>query len=115
MPSSMNPDFYLTSSDSTHFQDVRACYFEGLVTDDIRDDYLLVRLEPTVKDPETGEDIDHVLLCGRYEHFKSVTKEECVYILKVLSPEVFAKRRCDKTQVKLVALGEVRPTPSLRQ
>lgn len=107
----MNPDFYLTSSDSTHFQMIRACYFEGLITDNIRDDYLLVRIEPAVKDPETGAEIDRLLICGRYKHFKSVVEEECVYILKILSPEVMTLRRCDTNQVKLVAWGEVFPPP----
>lgn len=107
MTASVKPEFYLSSSESTHFHDVRACYLQGLVTDDIRDDYLLVRIEPAVRDPETGEYVEHVLLCGRYEHFKVVTKEECVYILKILSPTVLSTYRCDKTQVKLIALGEV--------
>jgi hypothetical protein len=105
----MNPDFYLTSSDSTHFQEIRACYFEGLVADNIRDDYLLIRIEPTVKDPDTGEDIDRLLVCGRYSHFKSVVANECVYILKILSPELLTLRRCNETQIRLVAWGEVFP------
>lgn len=109
MSDPMKPDFYLSSSDSTDFKDDRACYLEGLVADDIRDDYLLVRIEPSVKDPESGEDIERVLLCGRHEHFKSVTKEECVYILKILSSDIYVTHRCDKNQVKLVAWGEVRP------
>lgn len=106
---SQAPDFYLTSSDSTDFAELRECYLDGLVTGETRDDYLLVRIQPTVKDPETGEEIDHVLLAGRYEQFKTVTKSTCVYIMKILSPTVFDQRRCDKTQVKLVAWGEVRP------
>ena len=105
----MKPDFYLTSSDSTYFQEIRDCYFEGLVVDSLRDDYLLIRIEPSVKDPKTGEDLDRLLVCGRYNHFKSVVDEECVYILKILSPEVLTSRRCDETQVKLVAWGEVFP------
>lgn len=111
MTAFVEPDFYLSSSESTHFRDVRACYLEGLITDDIRDDYLLVRIEPTVTDPETGENIERILVCGRHEHFKAVTKEECVYILKILSSAVLSTHRCDNSQVKLVALGEVHPAP----
>ena len=103
------PDFYLSSFDSTDFSELRECYLDGLVTGETRNDYLLVRIQPTVKDPETGEELDHVLLTGRYEHFTAVTKNECVYIMKILSPAVFDQRRCDKTQIKLVAWGEVRP------
>lgn len=54
MKTSVKPDFYLSSSESTRFCDVRTCYFQGLVEDEIRDFYLLVRIEPAVKDPETG-------------------------------------------------------------
>lgn len=105
----MNPDFFLSSSESTYFQERRACYLEGVVADDIRDDYLLVRIEPPVRDPETQQLVDRLLLCGRYSHFTTVSKEECVYILKLLSPEVIKSRRCNKGQVKLVAIGEVHP------
>jgi len=103
------PDFYLTSADSTDFADMRECFLDGLVMGETRDDYLLVRIRPAVNDPETGEEIDHVLLAGRHEHFKSVTKSADVYIMKILSTAVLDQRRCDKTQVKLVAWGEVRP------
>jgi len=74
----------------------------------MRDDYLLVRIRPMVEDPASGKEIDRVLLAGRYERFKSVTKAESVYILKILSQDVIDKLMCDRIRVKLIAWGEVR-------
>ena len=63
------PDFYLASSEGYGMEEPRRGFAVRRLRGDVRDDYLLVRIEPPVIGQPFGlgaHDIDHVILATRH-------------------------------------------------
>ena len=63
------PEFYLASSEGYAMEEPRGCYPIRRLRGDLRNDYLLARIEPPILGQPFGlgiRDIDHVILATRH-------------------------------------------------
>jgi hypothetical protein len=104
---SKTPDFYLASSESRAFRGPHKCWIEGVVTGEVRQDYLLVRLEPFVTDFQTKQPIERVLLAGRSKSIKGAPLPISVYIAKIKNQSVIQTWKCSASSIEVVTSGDI--------
>ncbi len=99
------PDFFLASVDDYTFQGPFDCWVEATVVGAERRDYMLVRIDPLVYDPNTKEPMERILIAGRHEELRPDRLPADVYLLKITNDSVLSTHRCDKSNVDTVARG----------
>ena len=113
----MQPDFVLDPTDTGDLRLLRHCWKVRRLGDEIRDDYLLVRVAPPFEGKEYGrrsdETIDHVLLCTRHRgHSLFPVREwpEHVYVATVDLGVLAEATSFRSNQATLIAWGLIYPT-----
>jgi hypothetical protein len=109
------PDFFLTAVGEVQgdLAVPRACRTKGRLRDNVRDDYMLVEVEPAIIGQEYGlgrKDITEVLLSSRYQGFSlfPITEWPCdVYIARILDDAVIATSVITANQVEVIAWGRI--------
>jgi hypothetical protein len=77
--------------------------------DSIRNDYMLIQIEPSFTDERlASEQIDRLIISTRFKPYSlyPITQWPChVYVARVADPSVFQALRFIKEQVHLIAWG----------
>jgi len=105
-------DFYLTTAgESEKLAVPRACWVKGRLKDHVRDDYMLIRIEPSLVGQGFGlgdKDILDLIISTRFEGvslFPITEWPSHVYVARVLDEEIVKTLVIRKDQVELVAWG----------
>lgn len=92
---------------------VRSCWVEGRLRDRARDDYMVVKVHPTIIGQQFGlggTDVETVILSSRLRGSTlfPVTEWPCdVYISRVLDPRIFGGSEFAADQVQLIGWGRI--------
>jgi hypothetical protein len=110
------PDFYLSSAgEYTLLAEPRACWTRARLRDPVRDDYLLVEIEPVLPGQSFGlgaADIKLLILSTKLQGFTlfPITKwPTYVYVARVLDDAILRTRYFDQRQVELIAWATIFP------
>ena len=113
----MNPDFYLsTTAEYEGLAVPRACRIEARLSDWIRDDHLLVRIDPPLPGQGFGlgsRNIEQLVLTVIFEgRALSPVKElpAHVYVALILDESIVTTRSIGTGQVQIIAWGTLFPT-----
>jgi hypothetical protein len=104
------PDFFLSSKgESYRLSEPRACWRRKRLHDNIRDDYLLVDIEPPVIGQDYGlgdKDIKQLVLATRHQGVTLFPVNEwsaSVYVYRILDQTLLMKDYFDGNQVEMIA------------
>lgn len=108
----MGPDFYLsTAGEYKGLAVPRACRIEARLSDKVRVDHLLVRIDPTLIGQEFGlgsRDIERLVLTVIFDGQALFPIREWpahVYVSRILDESVVATRTIESGQVQIIAWG----------
>ena len=108
------PDFFLTSAgESTKLARPRACWIKGRLKDQMRDDHMLVEIEPPLVGQSYGlrdKDIANLILSSRHKGFSLFPIKEwpCyVYIARILDDAIIETMSFTRGQVEIIAWGVI--------
>jgi hypothetical protein len=108
------PDFFLSAAgENEDIASPRACWQKNRLKDSMRDDHLLVEIEPPVIGQKYGlgsEDITTLILSARYDGFSLFPVREwpChVYVARILDAAVVRTLVFTRTQVEIIAWGMI--------
>lgn len=112
-----NPDFYLSAAgEYTPLAEPRACWAKGRLRDSVRDDHLLVEIEPSLSGQLFGvgaAEIELLILSAKlagYTLFPVSKWPAFVYVARVLDDSILRTRSFDKGQVELIAWATIYPS-----
>lgn len=104
-----NPDFYLTSTETSNVFDVRTCYTERRLKIKNRNEYLLARISPPIQQPN-GDNIDKIVLTVRFAGNTLFPINEWpmnVYVCKVLNEETINTDAVSVDDLKIILWGSL--------
>jgi hypothetical protein len=109
------PDFFIsTSGESTgDLCTPRACWIEGRLKDRLRDDLMLVKVDPPVIGQTYGlgdQDITHLVIATRHKGFTLFPITEWpahVYICRILLDEVVSTKFVESNSVEMIGWGRL--------
>ena len=108
----MTPDFYLsTEMEYSGLASPRACYVEARVSDRLRDDHLLIQIDPPLIGQSFGlgsSDIDELLISPRFEGSTLCPIKEWpahVYVARIFDESVRVTKTVKSGQVQVIAWG----------
>jgi hypothetical protein len=108
------PDFFLTAAgENEGLATPRACWEKARLKDPVRDDHMLVEIEPPVIGQNYGlggEDISNLILSARHEGFSLFPVKEwpChVYIARILDDTITKTLTFTRGQVEIIAWGMI--------
>jgi hypothetical protein len=112
------PDFFLSAKDETtaDLANVRSCRSVRRLSDSIRDDYMLIEVEPPVIGQKYGlgaKDISHLIISTRHSGSSlfPINEWPCdVYIARILDDSVIEQSSFKKEQVELIGWGIIYQT-----
>jgi len=111
------PDLFLsTASESRELAIPRACWAKGRLRDQLRDDYLLIEIEPPLIGQKYGlgdQDITRLIISTRLEGeslFPLRERQYHVYVARILDDAIIKTRAFTPGQVELIAWGTIFPT-----
>jgi hypothetical protein len=114
----MTPDFYLsTDKEYEGLTAPRACYVEARLSDQARDDHLLIRIDPPLIGQSFGlgsRDIEELVISARFEGSTLCPITEWpahVYVALILEESVRATKTIKSGQVQMIAWGMLFRTP----
>ncbi len=107
--SNRGPDFFLSSSETRTFKGPHRCWVEANIRGKVRNDYLLVRIEPPAIHFVSKNPINLVILAGRIEPLNLRTNPHNVYI-SVPKGDVVSSEQCDENNIETVGSGDIFPT-----
>ena len=106
------PDFFLSAAgENEGLATPRACWEKARLKDPVRDDHMLVEIEPPVIGQNYGlggEDISNLILSTRHEGFSLFPVKEwpChVYIARILDDAITQTLTFTRDQVEIIAWG----------
>jgi hypothetical protein len=110
-----SPDFFLSAAAEVRgdLAVPRACWAKGRLRDNLRDDYMLVEVEPPVIGQEYGlgsNDIATVMISSRYQGSSlfPVSEWPCdVYVARILDDAIVKTSVFTKGQVELLVWGRI--------
>jgi hypothetical protein len=110
-----NPDFFLSAASEMRgdLAAVRACWTEGRLRDSVRDDYMLVGIEPPVVGQHYGlggEDITELVISARWTGYSlfPVTKwPSAVYVGRILDKAVIGSQTFAAGQIEMIGWGMI--------
>lgn len=83
------------------------CWVEGKVIGELRNDYLLVRIEPPAIDFKSKELLERILISGRNMPINPKKFPTNIYILKIIDTSVITNHRCDALSVEVIATADI--------
>ena len=105
-------DFYLTTAgESENLAVPRVCWVKGRLKDHVRDDYMLIRIEPSLVGQGFGlgdKDIFDLIISTRFEGvslFPITEWPSHVYVARMLDEEIVKTLVIRRDQIELVAWG----------
>ena len=108
------PDFFLSAAgESEGLATPRACWKKARLKDQVRDDHMLIEIEPPVigqKYGLGGKDISHLILSARYEGASLFPVREwpChVYVTRIVDDVVIEALVFTRSQVEIIACGMI--------
>ena len=108
------PDFFLSAAgENEGLATPRACWEKARLKDPVRDDHMLVEIEPPVIGQNYGlggEDISNLILSARHEGFSLFPVKEwpChVYIARILDDTITKTLTLTRGQVEIIAWGMI--------
>lgn len=108
------PDFFLSAAgENEGLTTPRACWQKARLKDPVRDDHMLIEIEPPVIGQKYGlgnQDITNLILSSRYEGFSLFPVKEwpChVYIARILDDAVIRTLAFTRSQVEIIAWGMI--------
>jgi hypothetical protein len=112
------PDFFLTAAGEMtgDLATVRACWSKARLRDEIRDDYMLIEVDPPVIGQRYGlgdQDITELILSTHFSGFTLFPVAEWpshVYIGRMLDQSVTQNLVFTRGQVELIGWGMIFPT-----
>jgi hypothetical protein len=112
------PDFFLTAAGEVmgDLATVRACLAEARLRDAIRDDHMLVEIDPPLIGQAYGlggQDIAYLILSARFQGSTLFPVKEwpChVFISRILDSNIMTSLVFAKEQVEIVGWGMIFPT-----
>jgi hypothetical protein len=105
------PDFFLDPTESGDLRELRAVWIADRLRDGIRDDYMLVRIDPPLSGQLYGlgdRDIDLVLLATRHAGktlFPVTEWPAFVYIIRIVDDSVLKTKAFSADQVQMIRWG----------
>lgn len=112
------PDFFLNAAgEHAELTNPRACWVKGRLSDDVRDDYMLVEIEPPLIGQKYGlgdRDINHLIIATRHKDFTLFPITEWpsyVYICRILDETIIGTKAFASEQVEMLAWGMIYRTP----
>ena len=106
-----SPDFFLDPTEDGDSRELRACWICGRLRDSIRDDYMLVSIEPPLIGQAFGlggVNIARVLLATRHVGktlFPITEWPAFVYVIRLLDETIIEKRTFSADQVEMIRWG----------
>jgi hypothetical protein len=114
------PDFFLTAAaEMRPGEDLarpRACWTEGRLRDQVRDDYMLIRVDPPVIGQAYGlgnEDIAELIIAARWKGYTlfPVTEWGCsVYVMRILDESISETSSFAAEQIEVIAWANIHRT-----
>jgi hypothetical protein len=106
----VSPDFFLSSAGEYRpLSQPRACWTKARLRDPVRDDYMLVEIEPVLLGQPFGlggKDISRLILSTRHQGYTLYPVTEWpshVYVARILDETVLQTLSFTKVQVELIA------------
>lgn len=111
------PNFLISAAGETtgDLAITRGCWARGRLCDDVRDDYMLIEVDPPVIGQTYGlggQDITNLIISAHLQGSTlfPVSEWPCpVYIARILDPSIVETLRFKKDQVELIAWGPIFP------
>ncbi|HYD34965.1 MAG TPA: hypothetical protein VD999_02765 [Vitreimonas sp.] len=115
MPSKIEPDFFLASSEGYDLEEPKKCYKLRRVSNENRDDMLLVKVEPPLVGQGYGlggKDVDTLLIIPRHVGASLFPINEWpLYVHVALVPlDRINQNTFSKEEIKPIAWAELYPT-----
>lgn len=108
------PDFFLSAAgEHAELSNPRACWVKSRLKDDVRDDYMLIEIEPPLIGQRYGlggRDITHLIIATRHQGFTLFPITEWpsyVYIFRVLDETIIGETSFTPNQVEMIAWGMI--------
>lgn len=109
-----SPDFFLsTAGENQAFADPRACWQKGRLKDQVRDDHMLVEVDPPFTGQEPGlggKDVKTLILSARHVGFSLFPINEWplhVYVARILDDNILKTLSFTRSQVEIIAWGVI--------
>lgn len=106
------PDFFMsTAGEYEPLAAPRACWSKARLSDDVRDDHMLIEIEPTLIGQSFGlggMDINHLIISSRLQGQTLYPISEWpsfVYVARILDDAIFKSRAFTREQIELIAWG----------
>lgn len=105
------PTFYLDPTEHGDVRELRVCREIGRFSDNFRNDYMLVSIDPPIigqKYGLGGEDIAQVLLATRHRDYSLYPIQswpEFVYVIRILDRAILQTKQFSEKQVELISWG----------
>lgn len=116
MEHSTAPDFFLASSEGYDMETPRACWRLRRLASDVRNDLLLIRIDPPVIGQRFGlgnQDIDRVIVATRHQGASLFPISEWplyVHVARLLAPLPDNQTQVPSTALQSIAWAELYPT-----
>lgn len=91
----------------------RACWAKGRLRDNLRDDYMLIQVEPSIIGQEYGlgsKNIANVVISARYQSSSlfPVSEWPCdVYVARILDETIIKTSVIEEGEIELIAWGRI--------
>jgi hypothetical protein len=89
----------------------RQCWEELRMVDSVRNDYMLVRIEPSFRDERSvPKEIDRLILSTRLKQYSlyPITEWPCrVYVIRIVDESILQTAQFTREQVEIIAWGTV--------
>ena len=108
------PEFFLSAAgENEGLASPRACWEQGRLKDQVRDDHMLIEIEPSLIGQNYGlggKDITNLILSVRHEGFSLFPVKEwpChVYVARILDDAITKTLTFGRDQVEIIAWGMI--------
>jgi hypothetical protein len=112
-----SPDFFLSSAGEYKLlSEPRACWGKARLRDNLRDDYMLIEIEPPLMGQGFGlggNDITKLIISTRHQGYTLYPITEWpsfVYVIRILDEAILKTLFFSKDQVELIAWAMIFPT-----
>src|SRR6516225_8201031 len=110
----MAPEFFLsTAGEYEPLAAPRACMPKGRLRDEVRDDHMLIEIDPPLYGQSIGlgaAEITHLIISSRQKGQTLYPVSEWpsfVYVARILDSAIFSTRSFTRKQVELIAWGVI--------
>jgi hypothetical protein len=105
------PQFFLDMTETGNLQELRACWEAARLGDNVRDDYMLINIDPPILGQKYGlgdKDIHFVILGTRLEGstlYPIAKWPVFVYVIRILDEAILSVKKFRVNQVEMIAWG----------